>query len=58
MNAPGIVVPPLIAFTTRMPLPVVSAPCPVVLWMSMPVELVAVPPLMISRSDGEPSPPR
>jgi hypothetical protein len=58
VKAPEIVVPPLIAFTTRIPLAVVSAPGPVVLWISRPVEPLAVPPLIISRSDGEPSPPR
>ena len=48
----------LVASTTRMPLPVVSAPAPVVLAIFSSELPVAVPPLITSRSEGEPSLPR
>jgi hypothetical protein len=57
-NVPGLVVPLLIVSTTRMPLPVVSAPAPVVLAIRRSALPPALPPLITSRSDGEGSLPR
>src|SRR5262249_36568067 len=57
-NAVGVVVPPLMALTTRMPLLTVSAPGPPVLRTKMLVEPEPLPPLMISWFEGEPSVPR
>ena len=56
-KAPGAVV-PLVASTTRMPLPVVIAPGPPALVMRNNELPLAVPPLMTSLSDGEPSAPK
>jgi hypothetical protein len=58
VNALVAVVPPLMASTTSMPLALVSAPGPPALVMRNAVLPVAVPPLMTSMSEAEPSPPR
>ena len=57
LKAPGEVVAPLIASTTRMPLAVVRAPGPPTLVTCTDVLPVAAPPLMTNLSEGEPSPP-
>ena len=57
-NAPEAEVPPLIACTTWMPFATVSAPGPPALVMRKEELPVALPPLMTSLSDGEPSAPR
>lgn len=57
LNASSVVA-PLIASTTRMPLPVVRSPSPVVFAIRSAVLPLAVPPLTTSRSEGEPSVPR
>ena len=58
MKALTAVVPPLIASTTWMPLAEVSAPGPPALVMRSKELPVALPPLMTSLSEGEPSPPK
>ena len=45
---------PLTAFTTGMPLPVVSAPTPPTLVTRTVVLPVAAPPLRTNRSEGDP----
>ena len=57
-NAVGVVVPPLIACTSKMPLPVVSAPGPPTLLTCREEFPVALAPSITSLSDGELSAPR